>query len=90
MTIRISIFNNSRVVLSGNFTYENRRPKRELCAGLLEQNDVKQAGSGPVRLVPRSELAGMKENRRSLAAKYECFGNAARREMMHTGTAIFK
>lgn len=64
--------------------------KRELCAGLLEQNDVKQAGSGPGRLVPRSELAGTKENGRSLAAKYECSGNEARREMMRAGTAIFK
>lgn len=45
---------------------------RKLCAGLLEQNDVKQVGSGPnrlVRLPAQTELL-------LTVAKYECSGNA--------------
>lgn len=59
----------------------------ELCSGLLEQNDVKQAGSGPGGTVPRSIARG---NERERAAKYDCSGNEVRREMMRIGTAIFK
>lgn len=88
MTIRISIFNKGRVLGRGELYI--RAADGRVMLGIVITKRCKTRRKWTLGTRTPQPSRGIEQSRRSLAAKYDCSGDAATEEMMHIGTAIFK